>query len=228
MLAEEPRNPDSPDCCPDPRIATHFDRKTRERTEDGTVLPPMVAVTERLLAQLSDVSDVRPSVLELGCGSAALLVTLLTRGAAAANGVDLSPEAIATAQRRAAEAGVAERAHFEIADGARATHAAHDWVILDRAICCYPDMPALLGAALSANPSRVAFSVPSSRGVRGLVNKVAWGCESFLTRFQKGSCPGYVHSVDDIERRLTAAGFRHRSSDSTLLWYTAVWDRSAA
>lgn len=201
---------------------------TRVRTEDGKVLPPMVAVTERLLAQLDDVADLRPKVLELGCGSAALLVTLLTRGAAAADGVDLSPEAIATAQRRAADAGVDERAHFEIADGARATHSAHDWVILDRAICCYPDMPALLGAALSASPARVAFSVPTSRGLRGLANKVAWGFKVFLTRFQKDDCPGYVHSVDDIERRLTAAGFRRRSTDSTFLWYTAIWDRAAA
>jgi magnesium-protoporphyrin O-methyltransferase len=200
---------------------------TRQRTEDGTVLPSMVAVSERLLAQLDDVADARPTILELGCGSAALLVTLLTRGASAADGVDLSPEAIATAQRRAADAGVAERAHFEIADGARVTHAAHDWVLLDRAICCYPDMPRLIGAALSAKPARVAFSVPTSRGVRGLANKIMWGFESLLTRVRKDDCPGYVHSVDDIERRLAAEGFHRRSSDSTLLWYTAVWDRPA-
>lgn len=216
------------DCCPDTRIASHFDNMTRQRTEGGTVLPAMVAVTERLLAQLDDVGHARPSVLELGCGSAALLVNLLTRGATSADGVDLSPEAIATAQRRAADAGVGERAHFELGDAARATYAAHDWVILDRAICCYSDMPGLLGAALSASPSRIALSVPTSRGLPGLANKVMWGLESFLTRFQKDECPGYVHSLDDIERRLSWAGFHRRSSDSTLLWYTAVWDRPAA
>jgi magnesium-protoporphyrin O-methyltransferase len=228
MLADEPDSADSPDCCPDPRIATHFDRMTRQRTEDGTVLPPMVPVTERLLAQLGDVADVRPTILELGCGSAALLVTLLTRGATAADGIDLSPEAIATARRRAVAAGVGDRARFEISDGAGSTHNAHDWVVLDRAICCYPDMPALIGAALSATPRRIAFSVPTSRGLRGIANRIAWGFEAFMTRFQKGACPGYVHDLNDIERRLTAAGFRRRSSDSTLLWYTAVWDRAAA
>lgn len=227
MLADEPEKPDSAACCADERIAAHFDRLTRVRTEDGTVLPPMVAVTERLLAQLDDVASVRPTVLELGCGSAALLVTLLTRGAVAADGVDLSPEAIGTAQRRAVAAGVGERVHFETADGARTTHAAHDWVILDRAICCYPDMPALLGAALSAAPSRVAFSVPTSRGLPGLANRLAWGLEARLSRFREGWYAGYVHSVDDIERRLAAAGFRRRSTDSTFLWYTAVWDRPA-
>lgn len=233
MLADEPKASDSPpgrnapacDCCADERIATHFDRMTRVRTEDGTVLPPMVAVTERLLAQLDDVASLRPTVLELGCGSAALLVTLLTRGATAADGVDLSPEAIAAAQRRAAAAGVGGRAHFEVGDGARTTHAAHDWVLLDRALCCYPDMPALLGAALSAGPQRVAFSVPNSRGARGLLNKLFWGFEARLSRLRKDWCPGYVHSLDDIEGRLTAAGLRRRSTASTTLWYTAVWDR---
>ena len=190
------------------------------------MLPPMVAVTERLLAQLADVASVRPTILELGCGSAALLVTLLTRGATAATGVDLSPRRSRTAQRRAAEAGVADRAHFQISDGARSTHSAHDWVILDRAICCYPDMPALLGAALSAAPVRVAFSVPTSRGLRGLANRLFWGLEARFAHLREDWCPGYVHSVNDIEHRLTAAGFRRRSTDSTFLWYTAVWDRS--
>jgi SAM-dependent methyltransferase len=242
MLADGPDTSDSPsepttpatpaspacDCCPDPRIAAHFDRVARERTEDGNVMPPMVAVSERLLAQLGDVTDARPTILELGCGSAALLVTLLTRGARGADGVDLSSESIAAAQRRAADAGVGERAHFEVADGAATTHAVHDWVVLDRSMCCYPDMPRLLGAALSANPSRVCFSVPTSRGVSGLINKIFWGFEAKLTRFNKGWCRGYVHSLDDIERRLSAAGFRLRSSDTTLLWYTAVWDRATA
>ena len=73
-------------------------------------------------------------------------------------------------------------------------------------------MPALLGAALSAKPSRVAFSVPTSRGLRGLANKVAWGLEAFLTRLQKDACQGYVHSVDDIERRSPprASAAQHR------------------
>lgn len=216
------------DCCVDPRIGAHFDERTQELSEGGKVLPPMMRVTRRLLAQLDDVESERPTILELGCGSAALLVTLLTRGAASADGVDLSPAAIATAQRRAADAGVADRAQFVLADGALATHSAHDWVLLDRAICCYPDMPRLIDAALSATPLRVAFSVPTSRGVPGIVNKLTWGFENFQARGQKNECPGFVHDLNDIERRLTAAGFQRRSTNSSVLWYAAVWDRSRA
>ena len=193
-------------------------------------MPAMVAVSEHLFAQLGDAADVRPTVLELGCGSGALLVELLKIGASAVTGVDLSAESLAAAGRRALEAGVGDRASFQVGDGAHVTVTAHDWVVLDRAICCYPDMPALVGNAIAAARSRVAFSVPTSRGVRGRANKIAWGLESWLTRtpLQRGSCPGYVHELDDIEGRLGAGGFKRRSSRTDWLWYTCVWERTSA
>ena len=87
------------DCCPparDPRIAGHFDALTRERTAGG-VLPPMVAVSEHLLSQLDDVAGVRPTVLELGCGTGELLAALKP---SVGVGVDLSAEMIRLAGNR--------------------------------------------------------------------------------------------------------------------------------
>jgi magnesium-protoporphyrin O-methyltransferase len=222
------------DCCPperDPtgqaRIVGHFDEWTRKNTADGA-LPEMVAISEQLFAQLNDVAAARPTVLELGCGTGALLVALLSAGAASAVGVDLSPEALAAARRRADEAGVAERATFQQGDGARVQVTPHDLVVLDRAICCYPDMPSLVGNAIGAARSRVAFSVPTSRGARGLLNRLFWGFEAWLTRtpLGRGACPGFVHSLDAIEGKLSAAGFTRRSCRTDWLWYTAVWERA--
>jgi magnesium-protoporphyrin O-methyltransferase len=221
--------PRPPDCCAvdaDPRIGRWFDRLTAERTAGG-VLPPMVAVSEHLLAQLGDVSEARPTVLELGCGSGALLVELLTRGVSWADGIDLSPASLDAARRRADAAGVGERVQFAAGDAARLELAPHDWVILDRAICCYPDMPALINRAIGAARARVCFSVPTSRGARGRVNRLAWGLEAWWTRVRRGPCPGYVHDLDDLERRLSAAGFQRRSGRTDFLWYTAVWERPA-
>ena len=234
-MADHPHQPTAADCCrpaaepspADPRIAGHFDKLTRQRTAGG-VLPEMAATSEHLLAQLADVGSVAPTVLEFGCGSGALLVELLRRGASSADGVDLSAQAVETAGRRAEEAGVGERATFEVGDGARMDVTAHDWVVLDRAICCYPDMPALVAHAIAAARGRVIFSVPTSRGLRGWANRVAWGAESLWTRVVRGPCPGYVHDLDDIERRLTAAGFRRRSGRTDFLWYTTVWERASA
>jgi magnesium-protoporphyrin O-methyltransferase len=213
------------DCCSvDPRIAAHFDRSTQERMVDGA-LPPMQPISEVLYAQLSDVAELRPTVLELGCGSGALSVALARDGATRVDGIDLSPGSVAAARRRAEEAGIEERASFELGDGAAASLVAHDWVVLDRVICCYANVDALLGNALAAARVRFAFTVPESRGWRGLEARLIILVENITRPFRPVSCPGYVHDVGKIEARLSTAGFRLRSS-TRHYWYTAVWERS--
>ena len=218
------------DCCAvevDPRIARHFDKSMRDRAAAGA-LPEMVAVSRRLLEMLSDARELRPTVLELGSGSGALSVALLERGAAAATGIDLSPESVATAQRRAATAGVAERATFVVGDGAQASLNAHDWVILDRVICCYPDMDRLLANAIGAARRRVAFSVPPSSGWAGWVARLIVTFENAAMRFRRRQCPGYVHDIRQIETRLADAGFTRSRHARVSLWYAAVWERPTA
>lgn len=216
------------DCCEvDPRIARHFDNRIAELTADGE-LPPMVDVSEMLLGLLSDVGTAAPTVLELGCGSAALMTELVRRGAAHADGIDLSPDMIAAAQRRAVEADVADRSSVVLGDGALIPVEAHDWVVMDRVICCYPNVESLLANATRAATRRVAFSVPNSRGLRGLVNKVGWWVENVPTWLRGNACPTFVHDIDRIERILSRAGFTCSRDARLGLWYAAVWERPAA
>jgi magnesium-protoporphyrin O-methyltransferase len=214
------------DCCSaDPRIARHFDKAMRERAMTGE-FPEMVRVSRRLLEMLADVDELRPTVLELGAGSGGLSVALLERGAAAADGVDLSPESVATARRRAEAAGVAERANFRLGDGAQVPLSVHDWVILDRVICCYAHVDRLLANAIGACARRFIFSVPPSSGWQGFIARAIVNLENAFNRFRGRPCPGYVHSVRKIEARLTSAGFRRTNSARVSLWYAAVWERA--
>lgn len=190
-------------------------------------MPAMMLVTERLLGQLSDAATTRPTILEIGSGSGGLAVALLTQGAAQVDGIDLSPLSIETARRRAELAGVSDRARFELGDGAATNLTAHDWVVLDRVICCYPHMDRLLEKAIGAARSRFAFSVPNSRGWRGFVARTERRLDWILGRMRRGGCPSYVHSLDKIEGRLEAAGFELRSR-TVGLWYTAVFERRIA
>lgn len=187
----------------------------------------MVDVTRALLALLSDVESVQPTLLELGCGSGALLVTLLERGAVRADGVDLSPASIATAKRRAEAADVVERVSLQVGDGSVVPLAQHDWVVLDRVICCYADVDRLLGNSIGAAGRRYAFSVPLDSGWQGLVNRVIRTVENWTNRLRGRPCPAYTHSIAKIQRRLRDAGFSPLRERRVGLWYVAVFERGA-
>jgi magnesium-protoporphyrin O-methyltransferase len=228
----------SPDCCrPDSesgkgvgdeasaaRIARSFDLKARDVPD---ALPEPTSISLRLLAMLEDVAQVRPTLLDLGCGTGGAAIRMAQRGARHVTGIDLSRASIEVALRRVAHAGL-ERTQitFEVGDAASAKLQTHDWVTLDRVICCYRDADGLLANALSACRSRLAFAVPESRGWRGILNTVAWGAENvWKTIVRRQSCLGYVHDLSAIERALNDAGFRITQHSHRGLWYAAVFDR---
>ena len=84
-------------------------------------------------------------MLELGCGRGGLLLQLVQAGAARATGVDLSPASIDAARDRFEQAQLSKRAGLSVGDAARVPLEPHDWVILDRVMCCYADVEGLLG-----------------------------------------------------------------------------------
>lgn len=186
----------------------------------------MVDVSAGLRDLLADVALRHPSILELGCGTGALSVALLGDGAGSVTGIDLSPGSIALARRRADEAGVGERATYRIGNAALEPVERYDWVILDRSICCFPEADRLLDTALRAAPECVALSVPESRGWRGWLNALLWRAEN-LWDLVSGGCPGYVHDLRRIERRLAGAGLLPAHSRRIGLWFCGVYRRAS-
>lgn len=218
--------PDAPDCCPtptDPRIARQFDARYEGWTHaDG--FPELVDVSGAILDLMRDTALRRPSVLDLGCGTAALGVALLEMGAPRLTGIDLSPTSIDLARQRVEAAGFGQVSRFEVGNAAETDAEPHDWVILDRVICCYADVERLVDRAINLGRERIAVSVPESRGWRGLVNRPLWLAEFAWDRLH-GGCRGYVHDLRRIERRLAAAGFLPANSDRIGLWHIGVYDR---
>ena len=214
------------DCCgppADPRVARRFDRSWSE-WDDADGFPEMVDVSAELLDLLRDAPLVRPTVLEIGSGTGGVGVALLEMGASRVKGVDLSPASVDLARRRAAAAGFADQATFEVGQGAAVHDERHDWVILDRVLCCDGHPDRMLDAVIGAAQRRVALSVPESRGWRGLLNRPMWAAEYAWDLFT-GGCRGYVHDLRHIERRLGAAGFRPTAAGRVGLWHVGVYDR---
>lgn len=220
-------DPQTEECaCPaDARIARHFDAKTAERVAKGKD-PELVPVSQRLAAALLTIGPAGRTVLELGCGRGGLLATLLRAGATHATGVDLSRASIDVARERFERAGLPDRADLSIGDAAHVPLHANDWVILDRVICCYDDVDALLANTIPAARHIYAFTVPTSRGWRGVLARLEEWFENAWNTLLGQPCPGYVHSLDLIEARLANAGFRLRHRDRYRLWHIAIYARA--
>jgi len=186
----------------------------------------MAGVSQALLAALRAAEPAGRTILELGCGPGALLTELLLAGAAQGSGLDLSAEAITEARDRLDEAGVGERATLAMGDGARVPLEPHDWVVLDKVICCYPDMRALLANSIPAARRLYAFAVPASYGWRGLLARIGFGLENVVLSVLRRPCTGYVHDVRAIERLLTEAGFHASYQGTSRTWHVAVFERA--
>ena len=213
-------------CATDSRIARHFDAKVAERLakcpDQG-----LVAVSQRLRDALLSLDPTGATVLELGCGRGRLLLRLVDAGATRATGVDLSPASIDEARKRFEQAQLSDRAHLLVGDAARIPLEPHDWVILDRVMCCDADVEALLANTLPAARHLYAFTVPTSRGWRGVINRLDEWFDNAWNTLRGQPCPGYVHNLDLIEERLARAGFQLRRRDRQRLWHVAVYERSA-
>jgi len=213
-------------CPTDSRIARHFDAKVAERLAKGQD-PGLVAVSERLRDSLLSLDPTGKTVLELGCGRGGLLLGLVQAGAARVTGVDLSSAAIDAARNRFEQVQLLDRADLSVGDAARVPLEPHHWVILDRVMCCYPDVERLLANTLPAARQTYAFTVPTSRGWRGVIARLEEWVENAWNNLRGEPCPGYVHDLDLIEERLASAGFQLRHRDHQRLWHIAIYERRA-
>lgn len=228
------------DCCrPSPvevdlkaeaaRIAKHFDGNVTESITELDLTEPL-PISALMLELLKEVDDEDPSVLDIGCGPGGQAVRLLEAGARSVTGIDVSPTSIDMARRRAENIGIgAERARFVVGDAASVSLQPHDWVLLERVICCYGDAGRLVTNALTATQRLLAFSVPESRGWRGFLNTIGWTVENmWKTIFIQDHCRGYVHDLTAVEHQLEAAGLHKRRSGHRGLWYAAVFERETS
>jgi SAM-dependent methyltransferase len=210
----------------DARISTFFDKRQAGRHGQ---LPPLSPVTVSLLEAIGPDAAAGATILELGAGTGGLAVELLKRGATHVTGVDLSATSLAAAGDRAVEAGIPnDRVTFIAGDAVLVDVDPHDWVVLDRSICCYADVDRLLARAIGSARKRIAYSVPESDGWRSWLQHIRWWFQdTWDTLRGNRPSPGYFHSVERIEAQLTAAGFKPTRRWRYRLWRLAIFDRAA-
>jgi SAM-dependent methyltransferase len=209
------------DCCPNTfssRDAEGDLKRYREKGPDKTTR----SLIDAILAEGVDGA----TLLDIGGGIGAIQLELLAAGAASALSVDASEAYVEVARAEAARRGFGDRTAGRMGDFVALAPDLEpaDVVTLDRVVCCYPDVAALLGAASSHARRLIGLVYPRdswwNRVAARAINAFGW-----LTR---DSTRWYLHRPGEVDSILRAAGYRRREITRDMIWQVVLYERSGA
>jgi SAM-dependent methyltransferase len=192
-------------------------RRYRRRGLDGT--------SRRIVDLIKKRGVEGKTLLEVGGGIGAIEIELLKAGMAQAVNVELTPTYEAAAGELLGESGLADRVERRVMDFAEAgvEVEAADVVVMNRVICCYPDMPRLAGAAAERARNVLVMSFPNDRWWTRLGLTVAnFGFRVIRLQFQV-----FLHPPDLILAAVEQHGFRTKLNQRGLLWQVAALEKTA-
>lgn len=211
------------DCCYAGEYAEFFSERAARRTARGYLRLGLRGSARDLVDAVVDAGVAGATILEVGGGVGGIHVDLLERGAATATNVELSPSWEGPAARVRTHKGLQDRVDRRVGDFVILAEelSSADIVILHRVLCCYPDWPAMLGAAMARSTRMVAWTVPVDR--RRTRAAIATG--NALLRARGREFRAFVHSPGRMIQALEAAGFRVRFDRAGVVWRTVAAER---
>jgi SAM-dependent methyltransferase len=216
------------DCCSsgDPRFDRQFDdRHAAERLRDYRQ-KGAAGLTRALIDALAMGGVEGQTVLDIGAGVGAVHHELLRSGALSAVDVDAARAYISVARDEAERQGHADRVRYLTGDFVALADEVQpaDLVALDRVICCYPNMVALVGRSAALARRRYGLVYPRDTwfGRVGIKLNNVW------FRLTRSPFRAYAHRNADVEAILTGQGLVKRLHRTTLIWQLALYERPAA
>lgn len=156
------------------------------------------------------------SVLEVGGGIGAIQVELLRAGASRAVSIELTPTYEVAAAELLAAMGMAKRIERRVLDfvDAGAEVEAADIVVLNRVVCCYPDMPRLVGTAADHARGTLVLSFPKQQWW----TRAALAMGNLVFRLTRREFHVFLHPPARIRQEAEAHGLKVSSDQSGLFW----------
>jgi hypothetical protein len=180
--------------------------------------------TTRLLITALQAAGVEGrTLLDIGGGVGALPLALLKAGATSAVSVDASTAYVEVSRQEAQRQGLSDRMtfhHGDFVELARDIPPA-DIVTLDRVICCYHDMPALVG--LSAARARQLYALVFPYDAAWL--RLGLRLVNLVERLKGSPFRGFAHPTQAVEGVLLDHGLRRRFYRRAGVWQVAVYAR---
>jgi len=182
--------------------------------------------TRTLIEALSAGGIDGQTVLDIGGGVGAVHHALVRSGAAAAVDVDASRAYVAVAREEAERQGHADRVRYLTGDFVVLADEIDpaDLVALDRVICCYADMAALVGRSATLARRRYGLVYPRDTWL----SRAGIAVLNAGNRLSRSSFRAYVHRTADVDAILAAHGMVKRLQRTTLIWQVVLYERPAA
>lgn len=167
------------------------------------------------------------TLLDLGCGAGTFSVEALKNGASTSAGFDLAPEMIMAADSLAAEMGFGNRAKFNLGNAASSDLPASEMVVMDKVICCYPEVDSLLKNAASASREIIGFVVPRDDGLWKWPLRLAAKCGNLVQRLRRRKLNWfYIHSLKPIDGMLSQEGFMKERKSASRMWLIFLYRKA--
>lgn len=183
-------------------------------------------MTRALIEALAAGEIAGSTVLEIGGGVGAVHHELLRSGAAAAVDVDASRAYISVAREEAERQGHADRVRYLAGDFVALADDVQpaDLVALDRVICCYADMAALVGRSASLARRRYGLVYPRD----SWLGRVGVAVLNAQLRLSRSRFRVYAHRAADVDAIVATHGLVKQLHRTTRIWQLVVYERPAA
>ena len=182
-----------------------------------------VKTTRMLIETLVDLGGEGVTLLDSGGGIGAVQLELLRAGATEATSIEASTAYTQVAEQVAAEVSLDQRiAYFHGDFVALADRIAEaDIVTLDRVVCCYEDVEALV--SLSAAKARRLYALVYPRGEWWV--RVALFVENLGYRLRGSPFRAFVHPTELVDRLVRTAGLQAIHLERTFSWQVVIYQR---
>jgi magnesium-protoporphyrin O-methyltransferase len=215
------------DCCSpgDSPLDRQFDARHAAKHLRAYRQKGAVGTTRALIDALGVGGVDGQSVLDIGGGVGTVHHELLRAGAAVAVDVDASRAYIAVAREEAERQGHADRVRYLAGDFVALADEVDpaDLVALDRVICCYADMAALVGRSATLARRRYGLVYPRD----SWLGRVGVAFLNAGSRLSRSPFRAYVHRTAEVDAILAARGLVKVLHSTTLIWQLAVYERPA-
>jgi magnesium-protoporphyrin O-methyltransferase len=198
-----------------------FDQKTAEGDLRDYQKGGAGGTTKRLLDAIKAAGVSGLSLLDIGGGVGVIQHELAAAGVERVTDVDASRAYLRMAREEAERRGYAENAEYVHGDFvALAPQIAEaDIVTMDRVICCYPHVEALVESA--ASKARRYFGVVYPRDLWW--TKLGMPVMNFFLRLQGSTFRGFIHPSATVERITASHGFRKVAQHDGWMWQVSVF-----